>query len=203
MNPHARKPLQPQRRSGRGKPDLHLVRPDGVDGRGSHAALELRPPDKAGSLVRPELTFQVESFTVIAPELPALFARHWHELADHQDTRPLDPDWQRYMELEAMGRLHVITARCGEVLVGYIFNLIGPHLHYKSTLHAEIEMFWLEPPYRGGWFAVKWFRENDRLLRQAGVKFIHCGVKNHYMAGRVGSIFRRLGYKPSETLWTN
>jgi GNAT superfamily N-acetyltransferase len=143
----------------------------------------------------------LEPFHKIAKDLPPLFERHWRELALNQDKIPLDPDFDRYYDLSVTGNLLVTTARADGVLVGYIFNIVGPHLHYRSTLHCEIEAFWLDPAYRGGWFPVRWFRSNEKMLKARGVKVIHVGLKNHFMAGRVGSLFRRMGYKSIETLY--
>lgn len=156
----------------------------------------------AARSIRGDLSAQVEPFSRIAVELPPLFQRHWEELALNRDTILLDPDWDRMFMLEAQGMLHVTTARLSEgALVGYIFNIIGKHLHYRGTVFADIDMFWLDPAYRGGWFAIRWFRENQKLLDRLGVKKQHVSIKNHYLSGRVGSIFRRLGYSPIETVW--
>jgi hypothetical protein len=158
-------------------------------------------PDSNSTNVRPDLTFQVERFGAIARELPPLFERHYREIARDQDQIPLDPDWDRYFQLDLTGWLVVTTARAGKDLVGYIFNLAGGHLHYRSTPHAAIEMFWLDPAYRGGSFALKWFRANETTLKKIGVKKIAVATKNGYKGGRVGLIFKRLGYLPIETTW--
>ena len=182
--------------SGRAK--LELVRA------GSSLARDganIGPPDVTSAVACPDLTSQVEKFHEIARELPPLFEQHYREIAVDQDAIPLDPDWDRYFWLSLNGMLVVRTARCDKVLVGYIFNLVGPHLHYRSTLHAEIEMFWLDPAYRGSAFALRWFRENEAHLRSLGVKRVGVATKNGYMSGRVGLIFKRLGYKPIETVW--
>jgi GNAT superfamily N-acetyltransferase len=150
----------------------------------------------------PELTAQEESFYKIARELPPLFERHYQELALDKDQFPLDPDWDRYFGMAATGTLRITTARFGEVLAGYIFNLVGPHLHYKSSLHGHIEMFWLDPAYRGGVFALRWFRENEKMLKDLGVKRVTVDEKHHFKDGRVGLIFRRLCYRPVETTFS-
>ena len=147
------------------------------------------------------LTAQQERFSAIARELPPLFERHWQELGTSRDTIPLDPDWDRYLALDVQGLLAVTTARVDGVLVGYIFNIVGPHLHYRSTLHADIEMFWLDPAYRGSLFVLSWFRNNDVMLRELGIKRVHVAVKTGYRDGRVGSVFKRLGYGPVETVY--
>jgi GNAT superfamily N-acetyltransferase len=161
-----------------------------------------RPALKLLVRERRDLVCALEPFHKIAHELAPLFERHWHELALDRDRIALDPDWDRYYDLATVGTLKVTTARCDGVLVGYIFNLIGPHLHYRSTLHVEIEMFWLDPAYRGGWFALRWFRDNEAAMKKLGASRISAGLKNHFMGGRVGLIFRRMGYSPVETIYS-
>ncbi len=177
---------------GRGKAKLELVRSDAQGGR--HAASS---PPKASA--RPDLTFQVESFAAIATELPPLFARHWRELGEQ--GIPLDPDWDRMFVAEAQGQLRITTARAGEVLAGYIFNMIGRHPHSRSTVISRIDNLWLEPAYRGGIAAMRWLRINEAMLDELGVKRRYIGIANDFMQGRVGNLFRRLGYKPIETIW--
>lgn len=192
----ARKPLQRPRRSGRAT--LELVRPDISPARDG---VNQESPHDTSATVRPDLTSQVEKFHEIARELPPLFERHYREIALDRDSIPLDPDWDRYFMLALNGLLVVRTARFDKALVGYIFNLVGPHLHYCSTPHAEIEMFWLDPAYRGSSFAIRWFRDNEATLKELSVKRVGVAVKNGYKDGRVGLIFKRLGYRPIETVW--
>jgi GNAT superfamily N-acetyltransferase len=134
-------------------------------------------------------------------ELPPLFWRHYEELKDTPAIYP-DPDWGRYMAMDEMGTLKILTARCSGVLIGYIFSSIYPHIHNQTEINADILRFWLDPVFRGGWFPYRWFKENDRWLRELGAKRVSVPVKNHFQGGRVGNIFRRLGYKPVETVWT-
>jgi hypothetical protein len=160
-----------------------------------------------------------ERFAAIMRELPPLFWRHYEELKDTPAVYP-DPDWGRYMAMDEMGTLKIMTARCarcarcggggtpesglsgGPVLVGYIFSTIYPHIHNQTEINADIIRFWLDPIFRGGWFPYRWFKENDAMLRGLGAKRVSVPVKNHFLDGRVGSIFRRLGYKPIETVWS-
>lgn len=188
---------------------LKLVTADGVVERTDASGPEPSPPLHDGSPVGRGLSQQVEPFTAIARDLPPLFERHWQELGTHKDEIPLDPDWDRYFALAQVGTLRVRTARVDGVLAGYIFNMVGPHLHYRSTLHAEIEMFWLDTAYRGvgvvgmsHWWVMDWFSDNDADLKALGVKRVSVAVKNGYRDGRVGVIFKRLGYLPHETTWS-
>lgn len=171
--------------------------PEALSGRRDGGAVSREPPPAAipagGAPV-----LAVEPFFKIAREAVPIFSRHWEELALNKDVIPLELDFDRYLDMSATGMLQIVTARSGGALVGYIFNLVGPHLHYKSTLHAELEMFWLDPAFRAGWFPVKMFRFNEEHLKSLGVKRVNANVKIHFMAGRVGKLFERLGYAPTE-----
>lgn len=152
----------------------------------------------ASAPAKPEVRFAIEPFYVIARELPPLFKKHWRELGRDRGDVPLDPDWDSYMQHSIAGRLQVLTARVGDELVGYVFNLVGPHLHYRSTLHSIAEMYWLDPRYRHGWTGLKMLRRNDDEMRRRGVVRTgiaeHLGYKNQN--GRMMRvILRRLGYR--------
>lgn len=154
---------------------------------------------------KPELRIQFEPFYVIARELPPLFRKHWRELAVHRDVIPLDPNWDMYMQNAVQGFLHVLTVRADDVLVGYIFNLVGPHLHYKTTVHAMVDMYWLDPKYRRGMFPLKMFRENEKHLKKIGAVRIYIGEKLHFKNARgrhTRTLFRRLGYKAVDVHYT-
>ena len=135
---------------------------------------------------------------MIARELPPLFKQHWRELGRDRDTVILDPDWDKMMALSVAGLLKCFTARAGDSLVGYIFTIIGPHLHYKTTLHSVVDMYWLHPGYRRGWQGMKFWREFDRQLKTFGVVRSYIG-ENLMFKNKNGRMMRvllkRLGYK--------
>ncbi len=163
------------------------------------------PLPKASAPARPEtaVTLQWERFGLIAKEFPVLFKQHWAEIALNQDKIPLDPNWEQYFNFDLADVLNVLTVRANGVLVGYVFVLVFPHLHYCSTAWAQTDMFWLDPAYRQGWTGVKMFRETERHVKARGCKVLHVVVKLHFEAGRgtLGKVLQRLGYKAVETVW--
>jgi len=159
------------------------------------------PPSALEPLSQPVayrgVTIQRQRLGVIARELPALFKKHHAELAVDRDRAPLDPDWDRYFDLDRLGILQIVTVRDGPALVGYIFNIIGPNLHKRSTRFGVVDMYWLHPAYRFGLLGLKLFRENERFLKSAGVQKIAVAEKAHFAnsGGRkVNVLFKRLGY---------
>jgi len=87
-------------------------------------------------------------------------------------------------------------------LVGYVFLLFGPHLHYKSTAWAHCDMFYLDPVYRQGWTGVKMFKALLRGVEEMGAKIASVPVKLHFMNARVIKLLERLGFKQTEVLMT-
>lgn len=146
------------------------------------------------------MTFQWERFSKIHRELLPLFQRHYDEIALDRDIIPLDPDWNYYAAVEQNGLLHILTARAASnrKLAGYVFNIVGTHNHYKSTLFCNTEMFYLHPHFRKGWQPVKMFLENLRGLETFGVEIAVISFKLNFENARVGKLLGRLGYESTD-----
>lgn len=148
-----------------------------------------------------DVAFGWERFFQIAHELPSLFVQHWKELALNQDVIPLDPDWDKYYALDVAGILRILTVRVPSgQLVGYVFLMAGPHLHYRSTLWAHVDMFWMDPVYRQGWTGVRLFKTLIKDAKVMGVVNLTLATKLHFMDDRVSKLLRRLGFMPIETI---
>jgi hypothetical protein len=147
-----------------------------------------------------KLTFAVEPWDEIKNVIHPFWVRHYLEIARDQDRIPLDPDWDKYDALDATHGLLIITARTewGE-LKGYVFAFVGTHIHYKSTMCAFLDLYWLEMDARQGWNGVQMFRETERIMRELGIQKIFGMTKAHK---DVGLIFQRLGWDQAETAYT-
>ena len=143
------------------------------------------------------VTFQWERLPKISRELLPLLLRHYEETKYLHDVE-LDLDWDLFYEYDTRGILHICTARQDGNLVGYIFNLVGPHLHHLSIRWAASDMYWLEPSVRLGWLPVKFFLENLRGLKERECQYHAINTILNYKQGRVGKLFQRLGYIPRE-----
>ncbi len=141
---------------------------------------------------------------MIAKEFPVLFRQHWEEIALHKDAIPLDPHWDRYYDFDVADILNVLTVRANGVLVGYMFILVFPHLHYASTTWAQTDMFWISPAYREGWTGIRMFKETERHVKARGAKMIKVVIKLFFEAdrGTLGRLLKRLGYVNDETIWS-
>lgn len=161
----------------------------------------VRPPQSKARRSAPasrELVFAWEPYVDIAKEVFPLWRQHYREIALDQDICPLAPDTEWYLTVDSRSILHVLTARSNGHLVGYIFNIVGPHNHYSETLFAHTEMFWLHPDFRKGWQPVKMFVENLRGLKARGAALATINFKLSYKNGRVGQLLHRLGYEATD-----
>jgi GNAT superfamily N-acetyltransferase len=141
------------------------------------------------------LVTQVEPFSQIFAEVKPLVERHWEEIALNKDSVVLDPDWQRYIAMERLGQLSIVTVRAQGRLVGYCCMVIQPGLHYRSCLEARMDVFWLAPEYRGRMGGVRLFRAVEAELKRRGVRRMFVGSKLHKDSSR---LFEAMGYKPIE-----
>lgn len=153
---------------------------------------------KRSAPASPKLEFRWEPFARLVPELKKLWPLHYREIALDQDICPLEPDWDCYYAVAQAGILHVLAARYNGHLAGYCFNRVGTHDHYVSTRFAHTEMFWLHPRFRKGWQPVKMLLENVRGLKERGAVIATVNFKLTFKDGRVGKLFQRLGYEPTD-----
>lgn len=110
-------------------------------------------------------------------------------------------DVDRYAQLDALGMLHIVTGRVRENLVGYFTGIVSPHLHYKSTLHCLVDLYWLNPLWRRGTVALKLFGAAHRSLKERGVHKIMSGTKLHSGLDMT-RLFSYMGYTLAEKQFT-
>ena len=159
------------------------------------------PAETARSLAR--VRFAVEPWTHARTDIALLLPLHWREIALDQDVIPLDMDWSAYAELERQGVLHVVTARTPSgMLVGYFLSFVRMHLHYRTSLTAFEDMFFLLPSWRRGWNGVRFFQFVEASWRERGVERAAISYKLHFRHGRVGRLLTYLGWQATETNYT-
>lgn len=142
------------------------------------------------------MTAQVEDFSeAIIAEVKPLLQRHYEEIAIDRNEVPLDPDWSRYWGMACAGSLSCVSLRTNGTLVGYCIMIVGSELHYKSTLAATMDIFWLAPEHRGGSGGLRLFRAVEKELRRRGVRRVYMGSKLHRDSSR---LFTALQYVPVE-----
>jgi GNAT superfamily N-acetyltransferase len=140
--------------------------------------------------MQPLVTFHVERWGDALEEVQRHWPNHWREVAMHQDEIPLEPDYDEYDRLDGQGALHLTVARCAGEVVGYATAIIRTHLHYKSSLSAFFDLYYVHPSHRNGWVGVNLFKHVESSMRARGVQRLFAGTKVSLDMSR---IFQRLG----------
>ena len=145
------------------------------------------------------LKYAVEPFSKIIDEARPILEAHWLEIGLDRDIIPLDVDYEKYCQLHENHKIIIVTARNEGALVGYIAAIISSHLHYRSTLFATLDVFYLKPEFRRGMNGLNLFLEMERALKWRDVRKVIGQTK---LEGKdVSAVYRYLGWKPIETLF--
>lgn len=145
------------------------------------------------------ITFQVEDWFSTKSKMEWLFPLHWKEVATYQDKIKLELDYQTYDHLASVGQLLIVTVRDGVKIVGYHWLIIKPHLHYKDSLTAATDVFFLHQDYRKGFNGINLFKFVEKTLKEMGVeRFIISSKVTHDKS----KIFERLEFDRVETVYT-
>lgn len=142
---------------------------------------------------------------LIAGGFRQLSEMHYYEVALDQEAIPLDIDWRKYFALEAAGILKCWTVRVEGRLVGYVLWFVTGHIHYRSSVHALCDVFYLDPDYRQGRIGIEMFKTCEQALKaDFDVKRAHCFEKLHLRRKQatIGDIFLRLGWRLTEAVYT-
>ena len=143
------------------------------------------------------ITYQVEKFSEVKPEMEDLIKMHYDEVALHKEYIPLDPDWDRYSLMEKNGALFIATARNDGDLKGYSWFFISNHIHYKSTKVAANDVLFLHPDYRKGTTGVKLIKFSEEELKKLDVNKIVWHIKFHK---DFRNILYRMGYADEDAI---
>lgn len=131
--------------------------------------------------------------------IDAITVDHYQALSDQ--VFPLEPDYARYLALDAAGvlaNLAAIDSDSGE-LIGYGIHLIHYHLHYRTSLHSIEDVYYLKPEYRKGMTGVRFLKAQESMLVDLGVQKIIFGTK---CRADIGVLLNRLGYTHFEQLYS-
>ncbi len=141
------------------------------------------------------VTYQRETARAVRAEIEPLLALHYEEVGQHDLT--LGPDWEAIEKACDEGKLFVLTARRGCVLVGYNALLICRHLHYRETV-AQNDVFFVHPEHRNGSIGMKLVRHAEAALIGLGVSKVYYHAKP---LNRLGALLEHQGYQFAESIY--
>ena len=124
-------------------------------------------------------TYQQEFISDVDAEIRPLLETHWQEIALNKDRVKLNPNWDAYYDLEAVGKMKVFTARKSGELIGYFVVVVDRHIHYKDHLFATNDILYLSPEYRKGFTGIKLIKFAEKCLKEDGVSVLIINTKVH------------------------
>ena len=146
-----------------------------------------------------KVKFQVEEYEKVIEEIKPYYNSHYEEVAADKEIE-LNPSYETYTTLALLGILHVVTVRNNDNnLIGYYIAIVTPHLHYKQSLTAVTDIYYLDPEYRFGRIAIDFFKFIESSLKDRGVQRIYTMTKSF---ANKGKIFEYLGYTEKERIYT-
>lgn len=131
-------------------------------------------------------------------DITPLLKLHYDEIAQYKHINVLDPDYTQYYRLQANDALRVYTVRDNGDLVGYSVYFIAPNAHYPGSIHANNDVLFVLPEYRGT-TGRKLLQYAEAQLKLGGVDLIHMHMKVEHDKP---ALFKRMGYTHSENLYT-
>lgn len=140
----------------------------------------------------------VELTHSLSLEMTALIEDYYENTPAHTDIPPYDFNWSLYQSLSDAGQLVVVTARVGELLVGYAMYIVTHAAHHQTLLVAECDTLSVDIDFRGMGIAEKVYAYAETLLRQRGVK----QVFNRYrVCYGTKPLFEKLGFHVTEHVY--
>jgi GNAT superfamily N-acetyltransferase len=143
------------------------------------------------------ISYHKESLCDVIAEVEPLLRLHYDELTLNKDRVKLDPDWERYANLEHAGGFHVLTARDGDRLVGYSAFFLNTHIHYRDLRVANNDVLYLHPECRKGMTGIRLIKFSEGWMKALGADKITWHAK---YSNDLKQILVRLGYADEEAI---
>ena len=158
------------------------------------------------------ITYQVEKYADVIDEIIPMFHAHYLEIATDQEIKPLDPDLDRYQELEDLEMLRIFTARerpapvegqdyydgKPATLIGYFNSFVMTHIHYQQTMVALNDIMYVTPAHRGGTVGYRLIKLAKADLKNLGADILIIHMKCAYP---FRPLLTKLGFHLTEENW--
>jgi GNAT superfamily N-acetyltransferase len=156
------------------------------------------------------ITYQVEKWDDCYEEAIPMLHAHYAEIATDKAIKPLDPDLDKYQELEKAGMLRIFTVRiepdnlesdlprCDGRLIGYFVSIIAKGLHYQQTTLAINDIMYVDPAYRGTTVSYRMMKGAALDLKNLGADILTIHMKTDYP---FRSLLEKLDFHLTEENW--
>lgn len=145
------------------------------------------------------MKYQQEFYFTLRKDIEELIKLHWEEVALNKEAIKLNPDYERYEELDAQGVLKFFSARENGELVGYFAVVVQKSLHYQDHLFANNDVLFLHPKHRKGLTGMKLIRFAENCLKADGVSLLTINTKTHLP---FDALLKRMGYIHIENIYS-
>jgi GNAT superfamily N-acetyltransferase len=127
-----------------------------------------------------------------------LLREHYEEVCTNKPLMVLDPDWDRFEQLEADGLLVTLVARDGERVVGYsVTLLVLSHLHYRSLSYGANDLLFVTASSRRGGLGKALIRRTEEAVAGRGYRCMQWHAKENTA---LELVLRRMGYRSQDHL---
>jgi len=125
------------------------------------------------------MIFALESLANVKEDIKPLIEKHWELVALNQGVIKLNPDWEKYAQMDQSGLLRIFTARKNNELVGYCVLVVSQSLHYKDHIFANNDVVFVLPDYREGMTGYKLIKYAEDYCRENNVSLLNINTKVH------------------------
>lgn len=140
--------------------------------------------------------FKRERLAPILRELLPMIEKDWRENGIDHDKVPLQLNIPQYLDYDLMAILHIVTAREDDLLVGFMFAFVHPHIMHSGLGWCLINLYYLYPEYRGQGIGTAMLKALEKFLQSAKVGVVEASKK----IGHDHGLFERNGYKATDTV---
>lgn len=130
------------------------------------------------------MEYKKETLIEVTFDIRKLTEDHYEEVAMYKDKIALAPDFETYALLEREGKLAMFTARLGGDLCGYVCFTIGNHLHYRNTIMANNDLFYVSPSHRKHGVGRELLRFAEKSLKELGIDVVLMRTKTSNNFGK-------------------
>ena len=127
-----------------------------------------------------------------------MLEEHRQELATHKHIMKLNPQFDKYLELEALGCLLGLAVEVDKKIVGYSATIIAPNMHYSDLVIASNDLIFLKKEYRKGRIGLALIRTTEKEAKERGAMCMLWHVKPQTA---MSNLLERLGYKVQDIMY--
>lgn len=144
------------------------------------------------------IEFRLVTVVELRPSLEPLLLAHRQEMPSAQRAPVPMPDWDKYYNLDAVGRLILISVEDGAELVGYCSCILSSMQHDRNLTVAVNDAIYLKPERRGAGVAGRLieFCNAESARRGADVSQMTVKVQNNF-----GPLLVQQGYENDELVF--